>query len=452
MSNAFAIAAVTAVLKDLLNDGLINHDLSAQIGNVQVTALPPDLVQFSNPDEASRLNLFLYQVTPNPGWRNANLPSRNGDGLRLTNPPLALDLHYLLTAYSAQELHAEVLIGYAMQLLHETPFLSREAINKTLKPPLPAEITLPPALKMLVTSDLAEQVESIKICPQYLSVDEMSKVWSSIQKPYRPSVAYQVSVVLIQATRPTRSPIPVLSIGKENQGVQVQPDVARPVPPYPTIQSIELPRRQTEAMPGDTLTIRGHHLLGDVIDPAQVEATVRITHRCLESPIDLPVQPGGPLQFTNTTLQVKLAGSPAGICTLALVITYKDPMQGKQRTNDFPLAIAPRILAVEQQPLTAGLPSVARPDVQDELGDLTLHLACEPQVLPDQRVELFLGDQPVPAEPRTDATAELAFTAKDMRAGTFRLRLRVDGVDSLLIDRSDERQPVFDDSQQVQVT
>ena len=32
MSNALAIAAVTAVLKDLLNNGLIGHDLASAVG------------------------------------------------------------------------------------------------------------------------------------------------------------------------------------------------------------------------------------------------------------------------------------------------------------------------------------------------------------------------------------------------------------------------------------
>ena len=73
MSSALAIAAVTAALKDLLNDGLLNHDLSP-IGSFSVTALPPDRVEV-NQNEPNQLNLFLYQVTPNPGWRNHGLPT-----------------------------------------------------------------------------------------------------------------------------------------------------------------------------------------------------------------------------------------------------------------------------------------------------------------------------------------------------------------------------------------
>ena len=35
MSTALAIASVTAVLKDLLNNGLIDHDITTTVGNVQ---------------------------------------------------------------------------------------------------------------------------------------------------------------------------------------------------------------------------------------------------------------------------------------------------------------------------------------------------------------------------------------------------------------------------------
>src|SRR4051794_1347570 len=125
MSNALAIASVTAVLKDLLNNGVIDHQLSGAVGEVTVSALPPDRILIDGQDETSRINLFLYRVTPNQGWRNAALPSRDADGNRSSNPPLALDLHYLLTTYGAAEFHAEILLGYAMQMIHETPILTR---------------------------------------------------------------------------------------------------------------------------------------------------------------------------------------------------------------------------------------------------------------------------------------------------------------------------------------
>ena len=80
MSNALAIASVTAVLKDILNNGVIDNQLSGVVGDVTVSALPPDRVLVERPPETSRLNLFLYQVTPNQGWRNVALPSRDASG------------------------------------------------------------------------------------------------------------------------------------------------------------------------------------------------------------------------------------------------------------------------------------------------------------------------------------------------------------------------------------
>src|SRR4051812_42346009 len=137
MSSALAIASVTRVLKDLLNNGLVDHDISGAVGgNVTVTALSPDRVAVQ-PDgnEANQLNVFMHQVGPNAGWRNVDLPTRNPTGDRVGNPLLALNLHYLITAYGADELNGEILLGYAMQLLHETPVLGRQAIRTALASP-----------------------------------------------------------------------------------------------------------------------------------------------------------------------------------------------------------------------------------------------------------------------------------------------------------------------------
>src|ERR1043166_2427512 len=104
MSNALAIAGVSAVLKDLLNNGLIDHDIGSLVNApVTVTAMPPDRIKADDLGERAQLNLFLYQITPNMGWNNVGLPSRDSQGVRLTNRPLALDLHYLLTAYGKKD-------------------------------------------------------------------------------------------------------------------------------------------------------------------------------------------------------------------------------------------------------------------------------------------------------------------------------------------------------------
>lgn len=210
MSSPLAIASVTRVLKDLLNNRMIDHNVSDTLGNIKVTSLPPDFIDTGSGTEVCQLNLFMYMVTPNQGWRNHGLPSHNSHGDRISNPPLALDLHYLLTAYGSDELHHEILLGYGMQLFHEVPVLTKDSIRTALAPTtVVTPGTLPPELQNLSTSGLADQVEQIKITPESLNTEELSRLWTAFGAKYRPNAAYRATVVLIESTKSVKSALPV---------------------------------------------------------------------------------------------------------------------------------------------------------------------------------------------------------------------------------------------------
>src|SRR5262249_23648585 len=129
-------------------------------------------------------------------------------------------------------------------------------------------------------SDLADQVELIKITPAAMGPDEMSKLWTAIKSEYRPSAAYQVSVVLIEGTRPSVSPLPVLSRGKvdpvtkRDRGVVVNPDL------LPPLSAAEPPPHQSSARLGEIITLTGVRLAG-------AGHRVRLTHRLTPTPIEL---------------------------------------------------------------------------------------------------------------------------------------------------------------------
>ncbi|MDB9530751.1 Pvc16 family protein, partial [Nodularia spumigena CS-1038] len=76
MSTALSIVAVTAVLKDLLENGLVSDSITAGVGDVLVSALPPDLIKVGS-DERAQLNFFLYQVRQN---RNVDWVSKEFSG------------------------------------------------------------------------------------------------------------------------------------------------------------------------------------------------------------------------------------------------------------------------------------------------------------------------------------------------------------------------------------
>lgn len=396
MSNALAIAAVTAVLRDLLNNGMIDHNLTASVGDVIVTALPPDRIPVEGADARSQLNLFMYQVTPNQGWRNVALPSRDGRGDRLTNPPLALDLHYLLTAYGVKDFHTDILLGYATQLLHETPVLTRDAIRKALEPPSPVEGGggLPPSLEVLAASELADQVEQIKIIPQSFSTEEIMKLWAAFQARYRPTAAYRASVVLIERRGSTKPTLPV----RERRLHVVQ--LRRPI--------IEAVSPQI-VLPGGQLTITGQNLKGEVTE------------------VSFGITPGNPIAVSDEQITVPAPIElPAGVNTVKVIHpldfgTAREPHRGFE-SNVAAFILAPLIT-------TATPVSVAR--------GATLSLSVAPAVGRAQRVALIVGDRTIqiPARlatgPPTTTTLEFPIPA-DFPTGKFLLRVQVDGAESPL--------------------
>jgi hypothetical protein len=197
MTSALALASVTAVLKDLLENGLAREGVTSKIGgDTSVSALPPDRVG-AGAEEKAQLNLYLYAVT-------ANTRMRSDRATGSSQRPLALDLHYLLTAYGAQDFQTEILLGHALQLLHETPVLERERIRRTIDSLSHTKDrrVVPPALAALAKSDLADRVDRLEIAPEFLGNEEMSKLWSTLQAKYRPSATYKVSAVVIDGAVP----------------------------------------------------------------------------------------------------------------------------------------------------------------------------------------------------------------------------------------------------------
>jgi Pvc16 N-terminal domain/IPT/TIG domain len=398
MSSALALAGVSAVLTDLLNNGLVDNDIAPLTGPVNVSAKPPDRVTPSGGTDLNQLNLFLYHVAPNPGWRNRALPSRDGEGARLTNPPLALDLFYLLTAYGAKDFQAEILLGYAMQLFHETPVLTRDAIRTALggssNPPVTGGI-LPDDFKALVAADLADQVEQIKIIPQAMSTEEMSKLWTALQTSYRPTAAYQVSVVLIESRRPTRPTLPV-----RERKLFVMPFR------QPTIDAAA----PQIVLAGDTLTLAGRNLKGEI-------SKVRFG--------SVTVDPD-PDTLSDSQLEVTVPTALlAGVNTVQVVHsldfgTSQEPHRGFA-SNVAAFMIAPKITSL---PASVAVKS-------------TLTLSVTPPVGRNQRVALLLGDRTIfiPDRPPTDPaeSANLNFPIPaDFPTGTSLLRVQVDGAESSL--------------------
>jgi len=434
LSNALAIAATTATLRSLLIHGLSIPD---------VTVRPLDSARKGL--AGNQVNLFLYQTMLDAALRNQDMPRHVKPG-ETGQPPLPLTLYYLITAFGEgdDETKAHQLLGRAMSVLHDHPLLGADEIEQA-------------TAVDVAGSDLQEQVERVRITPQPISLEETSKLWAAFQTNYRLSAAYQVSVILIESTRPTRTPLPVLTRGEGDRGPAVQADL---IPPFPTIDRIDLPNGQISAQMKNLITLAGHHFALDIGDPAQVAVTVRFANTRLPQPISAQILAP---QRTNTQISVTIPHQPGTYYPAGLYRVSADVMPNGQplqtrTTNELPLMLAPTIVQINGQPLPIppALPiSAGRPAVVNGLGDVTLQIKCSPDVMPEQPTTLLIGDRMVNAKERQvppDPPDLLIFEVKQIEAGTYRLRLRVDGVDSPLIDLRDSAQPKFDDSQRVTIT
>jgi hypothetical protein len=424
MSNALAISGVTAVLQYFLNNVYINSPLAA-LGTVKVSAVAPDVVQSSFGNGSSsqlQVNVFLHQVTPNAAWRNVGLASVAADGSSpLKNPPLALDLHYLLTAYAGADTEAEALLGYAVLMLHENPVLPRNQIRAALtnlSTAFPDNQLFVPSpstgLSPLQTSGLADQIEMIKITPATLGREEMAWLWTALKADYRPTFPFQVSVVLVQNQLPSTSPLPVLS-----RSISAQAEPATQFgSEFAQLLGIQLPPGQNAAASGDTVTVTGTGLA--------TATQVALANQRLGVQYG-PIAPGpvtsGSISFT---VPDDAANLPAGVYSLSVVFT--NASGAAQSTNNLPFGVAPKLSNLASSPNASGT---------------WVTLSCDPDVIQNQTVSLALGAMSAPAQPFTAPASALTFQFPALAAGQYLARLRVDGVESPVTVNWSANPPVF---------
>ncbi|MFD8262922.1 DUF4255 domain-containing protein [Streptomyces griseoluteus] len=401
MSNSLAIAAVTATLRYVL-DTALGGTQPGSVGGAQVTTLRPDRISGDDLAHASGINLFLYLVTPNTAWRNRDLPSRGDDGTVLQSPVTALDLHYLITCYGQDSaLEGQRLLGLALDALAHTSVLGPDVVAAALHEYGSADETA-----FLKDADLADQIESVRLSPATMSVDELSKVWSVFpQSPYLLSVGYMAGAVLLTGDATVRTALPV-----GRRAITVTPAGA------PRLLSVDTEPPGAAVRAGSVLSLRGEDLLG-------ATTQVRI------GPARLPVRPGA----TPTTVTVDLGAEvPAGV----------HPVQVLQLEPAAPGTRPPHTLAASNR-----LPVTVRPTVvRVTVGAADVQVELAPPLFAGQGATVSLNRLDTAAT--TTAPGELSFVVPPVRPGapalvsvdlprsavpdgSWLVRVRVDGVESL---------------------
>lgn len=361
---ALRIASVTQFLRMLLQKGLSDNSITDIVPESDtVSVLAPDKINVVD-EEPNKLNLFMYQVTYNQGWRNANQPSVNAKGERISSPPLAIDLHYLLTGYGKEELYADILLGFGMQVFHEIPVLERNVIRNFLTP-----ANLPEKLKSLATSELAEQVEQIKITPELLSIEDISKLWAAFGTKYRTTAAYKATVVLIESNKSTKAGLPVL-----NRNIFVNPFK------QPVIEKILSQKTPNDLVVEDQKIHSGYRLIliGTQLINEKIEIDIDGNPDLKIHKPDIRIEKNGLSFLLPATL--KAGNHLVQVIHLSAVGDYISAMS---KASTFPLSPAVNVSPV--------IPPDKVTDAKN-LVSATVKLILVPPLYPAQRVVLFMNE------------------------------------------------------------
>ncbi|MFE6970153.1 DUF4255 domain-containing protein [Isoptericola sp. NPDC057653] len=402
MSNTHAIAAVTATLRVVLQRA-VDAEPDPVAGRKVTTLRPAQLAALGSDDAPARgLNVFLYQVTPNHAWNLTDLPTRSGAGALVARPLAALDLHYLVTAYGDEPaLEPQRLLARAALALAATPVLTKDVVEEAVDL-LGAETDT----AFLQHADLAGQAEPVKLSPAPLSLEELSKLWGVLGTPYLLSQAYTATVVLVEADAPPRRALPV-----RTRRIDLRTFARADVAAVTTLDG-------GPAATGSTLVVEGSGLAS--AHPFVVVGRTR-----------LAPEPGSTAARATVVLTDAV---PAGVQALQVVhVRPADALTGEPervvgRSDAVPLVVVP----------TVGTVSLAGGEV---------HVPLAPPLREGQRAVVTLGrlaeagDPPgavqpvvaatVPPAPAGPPVAVLDVPDDDLTAGTWLVRVAVDGVESL---------------------
>lgn len=128
------------------------------------------------------VNLFLFRVIENANRKNQRWQPL--DPVTLRYPPLTLDLFYVMTPFAEDKVDEHKVLGEAMRIFYDNAVIDAADLQ----------------------GGLAHSQEELKIdlCP--FDVEDLTRIWNALSKPYRLSVCYQLRIIDIDSSiqRPSR--------------------------------------------------------------------------------------------------------------------------------------------------------------------------------------------------------------------------------------------------------
>jgi hypothetical protein len=176
VASRLAISTTAKAICRLLADACSHDEFPGAQFNILQAG---DLANGTPPVEG--ISIFLYLVTANVSRRN--LPPHLNPAGKLTRPPLPLDLHFLVTPWSASADTQLSLLGWAMRVLDDTPIIPANYLNYGFP-----------------TKEVFHANETVELIFNPIPMQDMAPLWEDLhQVKVIPSVTYIARLVTLES-------------------------------------------------------------------------------------------------------------------------------------------------------------------------------------------------------------------------------------------------------------
>jgi hypothetical protein len=176
MPDANVISDVSLTLQQVLHDSLVSLDpqFFVEVSDLQGQMSTSPL----------HLTIFLFEVVEDPSAKNRP-PVRQvvNQAVFTRKPPVALLLRYMLTPWSGDRLTDHKILGKVIETLYDSANIAGTKLQGGLAN--------------------TDGVLNVNMAP--ITLEDRTRVWYSVQKPYRLSLTYEVRVVNLDSALQERT-------------------------------------------------------------------------------------------------------------------------------------------------------------------------------------------------------------------------------------------------------
>lgn len=179
MSDYSVIGAVSETLRDLLWTGMKTDAAIKTIltDEKHISFEPPfRLFKDDTPGE-NYLSVYLFRLLENPELKNR--PPFPNPAPDYVFPPLVLNLFYLVTPLTNSAVNDQKLLARAMQLFYDNAILAGSDLREPLK----------------------SRAEELRLSLSPVTLEDITKLWSSFLRPFRLSACYEARAVVVDSER-----------------------------------------------------------------------------------------------------------------------------------------------------------------------------------------------------------------------------------------------------------